>query len=163
VTLEGRRPLLTEVQALVAHSEIPTPRRATSGLDSARVAMIIAVLARRARAPIGNQDVYLSTVGGVRLTEPASDLAVAMAMASAIRDEPMPEHTVAFGELGLAGELRPVSGIPRRLAEAARLGYRTAYVPAGVLGSGPVPEGLVVHECPDIATAVVTALPVSAG
>jgi DNA repair protein RadA/Sms len=163
VTLEGRRPLMTEVQSLVARSEIPTPRRATSGLDSARVAMIIAVLARRARAPLGNQDVYLSTVGGVRLTEPASDLAVAMAIASAVRDQPMPEDAVAFGELGLAGELRPVAGIPRRLAEAARLGFRSAFVPAGVLGSGGTPEGMVVHECPDIASAVVAALPVSRG
>jgi DNA repair protein RadA/Sms len=163
VTLEGRRPLMTEVQALVARSEIPTPRRATSGLDSARVAMIIAVLARRAGAPIGNQDVYLSTVGGVRLTEPASDLAVALAIASAVRDEALPEHAIAFGELGLAGELRAVTGIPRRLAEAARLGFRTAYVPAGVLGSGPTPEGMRVHECPDLGSAVLAALPGSRG
>jgi DNA repair protein RadA/Sms len=163
VTLEGRRPLMTEVQALVARSEIPTPRRATSGLDSARVAMIIAVLARRAGAPIGNQDVYLSTVGGVRLTEPASDLAVALAIASAVRDEALPEHAIAFGELGLAGELRAVTGIPRRLAEAARLGFRTAYVPAGVLGSGPTPEGMRVHECPELGSAVLAALPGSRG
>jgi DNA repair protein RadA/Sms len=158
VTLEGRRPLMTEVQALVAKSEIPTPRRATSGLDSARVAMIIAVLGRRAGAPIGTQDVYLSTVGGVRLTEPASDLAVALAMASALSDRPLAEHSVAFGELGLAGELRPVSGIPRRLSEAARLGFRTAYVPAGVVGTGPTPEGMTVVECPDIRRAVGAAL-----
>ncbi len=158
VTLEGRRPLMTEVQALVAKSEIPTPRRATSGLDSARVAMIIAVLGRRAGAPIGTQDVYLSTVGGVRLTEPASDLAVALAMASALSDRPLAEHSVAFGELGLAGELRPVTGIPRRLSEAARLGFRTAYVPAGVVGTGPTPEGMTVVECPDIRRAVGAAL-----
>ena len=158
VTLEGRRPLMTEVQALVAKSEIPTPRRATSGLDSARVAMIIAVLGRRAGAPIGTQDVYLSTVGGVRLTEPASDLAVALAMASALSDRPLAEHSVAFGELGLAGELRPVTGIPRRLSEAARLGFRTAYVPAGVVGTGPTPEGMSVVECPDIRRAVGAAL-----
>lgn len=158
VTLEGRRPLMTEVQALVAKSEIPTPRRATSGLDSARVAMIIAVLARRAGAPIGTQDVYLSTVGGVRLTEPASDLAVALAVASAVTDRPMVEHSVAFGELGLAGELRPVTGIPRRLSEAARLGFHTAFVPPGVLGTGPTIEGMRVVECPDIRTAVGAAL-----
>ncbi|WP_270887270.1 DNA repair protein RadA [Pedococcus sp. 5OH_020] len=158
VTLEGRRPLMTEVQALVAKSEIPTPRRATSGLDSSRVAMIIAVLARRAGAPIGSSDVYLSTVGGVRLTEPASDLAVALAIASAVTDRPVVEHAVAFGELGLAGELRPVTGIPRRLGEAARLGFRTAYVPAGVLGSGPTPEGMNVVECPDVRSAVEAAL-----
>jgi DNA repair protein RadA/Sms len=154
---------MTEVQALVAKSEIPTPRRATSGLDSARVAMIIAVLARRARAPIGNQDVYLSTVGGVRVTEPASDLAVALAVASAVRDEPLAEHAVAFGELGLAGELRPVTGIPRRLAEAARLGFRTAFVPTGALGGGPTPEGMRVLECPDLASAVLAALPGARG
>ena len=110
---------MTEVQALVTKSEIPTPRRATSGLDSARVAMIIAVLAKRAQAPIGSADVYLSTVGGVRLTEPASDLAIALAVASAVKDQPLPDHAIAFGELGLAGEIRPVTGIPRRLAEAA--------------------------------------------
>ena len=114
-TLEGKRPLMTEVQALVAPSEIPTPRRATSGLDSARVSMILAVLNRRARAPLGKSDVYISTVGGVRLTEPASDLAVALAVASAIRDEPLAPGSIAFGEIGLAGELRPVTGIPRRL------------------------------------------------
>jgi DNA repair protein RadA/Sms len=158
VTLEGRRPLMTEVQALVAKSEIPTPRRATSGLDSARVAMIVAVIAKRAGAPIGGSDVYLSTVGGVRLTEPASDLAVALAMASAVKDSPLPTDAVAFGELGLAGELRPVTGIPRRLAEAARLGFRTAYVPSGTAGNGPAPDGMTVVECPDIRTAVRAAL-----
>ena len=158
VTLEGRRPLMTEVQALVAKSEIPTPRRATSGLDSARVAMIIAVLAKRAQAPIGNADVYLSTVGGVRLTEPASDLAIALAVASAVKDQALPDHAIAFGELGLAGEIRPVTGIPRRLAEAGRLGFRTAYVPSGVLGTAPTPDGMQVVECVDIRTAVRAAL-----
>jgi DNA repair protein RadA/Sms len=157
-TLEGKRPLMTEVQALVAPSEIPTPRRATSGLDSSRVSMILAVLDRRAKAPLGKSDVYLSTVGGVRLTEPASDLAVALAVASAIRDQPLDPGSIAFGELGLAGELRPVTGIPRRLAEAARLGFRTAFVPAGVLGAGPTPEGMRVVECADISRAVVAAL-----
>jgi DNA repair protein RadA/Sms len=163
VTLEGRRPLMTEVQALVAKSEIPTPRRATSGLDSARVAMIIAVLARRAGAPIGNQDVYLSTVGGVRLSEPASDLAVALAVASAVNDRPLAEGSIAFGEVGLAGELRPVTGIPRRLAEAARLGFRAAFVPTGALGDGPTPEGMRVVECPDVQSAVHAALARSRG
>ena len=157
-TLEGRRPLMTEVQALVAPTEIPTPRRATSGLDSSRVSMILAVLDRRAGAPIGRSDVYLSTVGGVRLSEPASDLAVALAVASAIRNESLAPGSIAFGEIGLAGELRPVTGIPRRLTEAARLGFRTAYVPAGVLGSGPTAEGMRVVECPDLSHAVVAAL-----
>jgi len=158
VTLEGRRPMVAEVQALVAKSEIPTPRRATSGLDSSRTAMIIAVLARRAKAPVSNQDIYLSTVGGVRLTEPASDLAVALAMASAVGDRALPQGSIAFGELGLAGELRAVTGIPRRLAEAARLGFHTAYVPAGGLGGGTPPQGMQVHECPDLHSAVSAAL-----
>ena len=158
VTLEGRRPMVTEVQALVAKSEIPTPRRATSGLDSSRTAMIIAVLARRAKAPVTNKDIYLSTVGGVRLSEPASDLAVALAMASAVEDRALPQGSIAFGELGLAGELRAVTGIPRRLAEAARLGFHTAYVPAGGLGGGTAPQGMRVHECPDLHSAVQAAL-----
>jgi DNA repair protein RadA/Sms len=158
VTLEGRRPMVTEVQALVAKSEIPTPRRATSGLDSSRTAMIIAVLARRVGVPVTNRDIYLSTVGGVRLTEPASDLAVALAMASAAEDRALPQGSIAFGELGLAGELRAVTGIPRRLSEAARLGFHTAYIPAGGLGGGPVPDGMRVVDCPDVHTAVYTAL-----
>jgi DNA repair protein RadA/Sms len=159
VTLEGRRPLLTEVQALVAPTQIPTPRRATSGLDSSRVAMILAVLDRRAGVPLRQADTYLSTVGGVRLSEPAADLAVALALASAVQDRPLPQGTVAFGEVGLAGEIRPVTGIPRRLAEAARLGFRKAFVPPGVLGSGTMPDGLNVVEVSDIFSAVQTAAP----
>ncbi len=158
VALEGRRPLVAEVQALVADSKLPSPRRTTSGLDSSRVAMIIAVLERRAGVPIGAQDAYVATVGGVKLTEPSSDLATAFALASSAVDLAMPPHSVAFGEVGLAGEIRPVTGIPRRLAEAARLGFRTAFVPTGVLGSGPMPEGMRVIELPDIARAVGTAL-----
>jgi len=154
VTLEGRRPLVAEVQSLVAPTQIPTPRRATSGLDSSRVAMILAVLDRRAGVPLRQADTYLSTVGGVRLTEPAADLAVALAVASAVQERPLPQGTVAMGEVGLAGEIRPVTGIPRRLAEAARLGFRTAIVPTGVLGSGAMPEGLKVHEVGDIFSAV---------
>ena len=154
VTLEGRRPLVTEVQALVAKSAIPTPRRATSGLDSARVGMILAVLDRRARAPITDHDAYLSTVGGVRITEPAADLAVALALASAILDRPLPGQTIAFGEVGLAGEIRPVTGSHRRLAEAARLGFTRAIVPPGVIGAGPVPGGIAVVEAATVADAV---------
>ncbi len=158
-TLEGRRPLLTEVQALVVPTDVPNPRRTTSGLDSSRVAMAIAVLDRRVGAPIRRADVYLSTVGGVRLTEPASDLAVCLSLMSAVLDRPLAPGSIAFGEVGLAGELRPVTGIPRRLAEAARLGFTTAYVPAGVRSGGPAPEGIRVVECRDIASAVSAALP----
>ena len=158
VTLEGRRPLVAEVQSLVVDSSLPSPRRTTNGLDSSRVAMITAVLERRAKLPIGRSDTYVATVGGVRVTEPAADLAVAFAIASSVIDRPLPRQSVAFGEVGLAGEIRPVTGIPRRLAEAARLGFRTAFVPVGVLGSGPMPEGMRIVELPDLARAVGAAL-----
>ena len=158
VTLEGRRPLVTEVQALVTGSTLATPRRATSGLDAARVNMILAVLDKRAQAPIGGSDAYLSTVGGVRLTEPAADLAISLALAGAITDLPLPHGTIAFGEVGLAGEIRPVTGAHRRLAEAARLGFTRAVVPPGVLGAGPVPDGVRVVEAASVADAVVRGL-----
>jgi DNA repair protein RadA/Sms len=131
VTMEGRRALVTEVQALVANtSNVPNPRRATSGLDSARTAMLLAVLERRARMQLHDKEVYAATVGGVRLAEPASDLALALAVAGAARDAAVPPGVVAIGEVGLAGEIRPVSGLRARLAEAARLGFTTALVPA---------------------------------
>ena len=158
VTLEGRRPLVAEVQALVAPTSAPSPRRATSGVDSARVSMIIAVLDRRVRLPLGTSDTYAATVGGVRVSEPATDLALALALASAVLDRSVPADAVAIGEVGLAGEIRPVTGMPRRLAEAARLGFRRAFVPTGVIGSGSIPPGLEVVEVADIATAVGRAL-----
>jgi DNA repair protein RadA/Sms len=151
VTVEGRRPLLTEVQALVARSTLATPRRAVSGLDSARVAMVLAVLERRGRVHLGEQDVFSATVGGVRVTEPAADLAVALAVASAARDRPLPASVVAVGEVGLSGELRRVGGIGRRLAEAARLGFGTALVPRD---PGPVPAEMRVTEVADLGAAL---------
>lgn len=132
VAMEGRRALVSEVQALVAPSSLPAPRRASSGLDTARVAMMLAVLERRAGVKVAAADVYTATVGGVRLVEPAADLAVALAVASAARDRPLPGDVVAVGEVGLAGEVRPVSAVAARLQEAARLGFRRALVPAGV-------------------------------
>ncbi len=129
VTLSGRRPLLAEVQALVAPSTLATPRRATSGLDAARTAMTLAVLERRGRIRLATADVYTATVGGVRLSEPAADLALALAIASAAGDTPLPPGLIAIGEVGLAGEIRPVTGVQRRLAEAARLGFTQALVP----------------------------------
>ena len=131
VTLEGRRPLLAEVQALVTPSSLDIPRRVTSGLDGSRVGMVLAVLSRRADLQIGRQDVYAATVGGVRLTEPSVDLAIALALASGLVNLSVPGSVVAFGEVGLAGEVRRVSGVQRRLAEAARMGFRRAIVPAG--------------------------------
>ncbi|HEX7462836.1 MAG TPA: DNA repair protein RadA [Dermatophilaceae bacterium] len=154
VTLEGKRPLVTEVQALLAPTTVPSPRRTTSGLDSSRVAMILAVLEKRAGVPVRQADCYASTVGGVKLSEPASDLAIALAMASSLSERPLPLGVVAMGEVGLAGEIRAVTGIPRRLAEAARLGFRVAVVPAGSRDSGPIPEDMVVIEVSNICQAV---------
>jgi DNA repair protein RadA/Sms len=158
VTLEGRRPLVCEVQALVAPSSLPQPRRATSGLDSARVSMIMAVLERRGRVPLGKNDVFAATVGGVRLIDPAADLAVALAMTTAAVDSPLPPTVVAFGEVGLAGEVRPVTGLARRLSEAARLGFRTALVPRPTEGeeSPRVPKEMRIVEVCDIADALAT-------
>jgi DNA repair protein RadA/Sms len=130
VAMEGKRPLLAEVQALVAGTGIPSPRRAVSGLDSARVSMILAVLSRRANVVLHDAEVYTATVGGMRMTEPAADLAIALAVASAKWDRPLPPGLVVLGELGLTGEIRRVAGLDRRIAEAARLGFRTALVPA---------------------------------
>jgi len=152
VTLEGRRPLLTEIQALVAPSALAQPRRATSGLESARVAMVLAVLERRARMRLSDRDVYTATVGGVRVGEPSADLAVALAVASSAYDRPLLPGAVAVGEIGLAGEVRHVTGVGRRLAEAARLGFTTAVVPTGA--SVPVPEGMRVIQVADLRTAL---------
>jgi DNA repair protein RadA/Sms len=132
VTLEGRRPLVTEVQALTTPGNGGSPRRAVSSLDSARVAMLLAVLARHDRgARYGEQDVYAATVGGMAAQEPAADLAIALALASAIRDRPIAPALCALGEVTLSGDVRRVGGLDRRLAEAARLGFSTALVPAG--------------------------------
>jgi len=151
VTLEGRRPLLAEVQALVARSTLATPRRAVSGLDSARVAMVLAVLERRGRVRLGADDVFSATVGGVRVTEPAADLALALAVASAARDAPIPPATVVLGEVGLSGEVRRVGAVGRRLAEAARLGFTAALVPPD---PGPLPDGMRVTEVADLGAAL---------
>lgn len=125
LALEGRRALPVEVQALVAPSATPNPRRVTSGVDSSRVAMILAVMERRAGIRLHDKDVYVSTVGGVRLTEPGADLAIGLAIASAATDTPLGHTTAAVGELSLAGEVRPVVAQQQRSSEATRLGYRT--------------------------------------
>ena len=154
VTLEGRRPMVTEVQALLSATTAASPRRTTSGLDGSRVAMILAVLDKRAKVPVRAADCYVSTVGGVKVSEPAADLAIALAMASSVSDRALPRGTVAIGEVGLAGEIRAVTGIPRRLAEAARLGFRQAIVPTGSLDNSPAPPGMKVIEVSDISNAV---------
>ncbi|MRK00376.1 MULTISPECIES: DNA repair protein RadA [Aeromicrobium] len=134
VTMEGRRPLLAEVQALSVTSSTPSPRRTSSGLDSSRVAMILAVLTKHCGVNLGQHDVYTASVGGARLIEPSVDLAVAMATFSAVLEIVAPPDLVAIGEVGLAGEVRKVSNLAARLREAERIGFKRAVVPAGSEG-----------------------------
>ena len=155
VTLDGKRPLIGEVQALLASTSGGSPRRAVSGIDHARAAMITAVLEKHARLNIAGNDIYLSTVGGMRLTDPSSDLAVATALASAYAGLPLPTTAVMIGEVGLAGDLRRVAGMERRLAEAARQGFNIALIPDG---DDPrreiVPSGMRALRAPTIGAAL---------
>src|SRR5260370_42086908 len=127
--IEGTRPVLVEVQALVAPSLLGTPRRAVVGWDSTRLAMITAVLDARCGLSVGANDIYLNIAGGLRIVEPAADLAVAAALVSALTETPVPADTVIFGEIGLSGPGRPVANAEARLKEAAKLGFTEAWVP----------------------------------
>jgi DNA repair protein RadA/Sms len=128
VTLEGTRPMLVEIQALVDSSG-PSPRRLSVGLERDRLALLLAVLHRHAQVATGDQDVFVNAVGGVRISEPAADLAVMLAIQSSLRSKPLPKGFIAFGEVGLAGEVRPATRGLDRLKEAAKLGFSTAIVP----------------------------------
>ena len=155
VTLEGRRPLVTEVQALV--NRVPgggSPRRAVSDLDSARVAMLLAVLARHGGVSLADHEVYAATVGGMAAHEPAADLAILLALASAARGRPLPSSVCAIGEVSLSGDVRRVGGLPRRLTEAARLGFGVALVPSVHAG-----EPLSASSVPGLRTVAVGTLP----
>jgi len=131
VTLEGSRPLLVEVQALVDDSQLSNPRRVTTGLEHNRIAMLLAVLHRHAGVVTFDQDVFANVVGGVRVTETAADLAVILAVMSSLRNQTLPQDLVVFGEVGLAGEIRPVPNGQERLQEAAKHGFKRAVVPKG--------------------------------
>jgi DNA repair protein RadA/Sms len=157
VAMEGRRALVTEVQALIGAEVQGSPRRTVSGLDSARLAMVLAVLERRTKQlKLYNREVFAATVGGMRVVEPAADLAMALAVASGGLDLAMAPHLVAIGEVGLTGEVRRVGAVGRRLAEAARLGFRSALVPpgCGAGGTDGVPAGMRVIEVADLRTAL---------
>ena len=125
VAVEGRRALPVEVQALIVATQAPQPRRVVNGVDASRVAMLLAVLERRCGLKLSSSDVYVSTVGGIRLTEPGADLAIALAIASAVKDHALSATMAAVGEISLAGEIRPVAAAKQRAAEARRLGYTT--------------------------------------
>lgn len=134
--VEGTRPLLVEIQALAAPAHYGSARRAVVGWDGARLAMILAVLETRCGLAFGGRDVYLSVSGGLRISEPAADLAVAAALISALTQAPLPEESIVFGEVALSGDIRPASRPESRLKEAAKLGFNRAFAPRGAEGSG---------------------------
>ncbi|MEQ8404308.1 MAG: DNA repair protein RadA [Oceanicaulis sp.] len=134
--MEGTRPVLTEIQALVAPAAFGTPRRAVVGWDSGRLAMVLAVLEARCGLGFGGRDVYLNVAGGLKISEPAADLAVAAALISSYLDSPLPRNGVAFGEIALSGDVRPVGRADARLKEAAKLGFTQALAPAGLDAAG---------------------------
>ena len=139
--MEGTRPLLVEVQALVAPTAFSTPRRAVIGWDAARLHMVLAVLEARCGLALAGRDVYLNVAGGLRIAEPAADLAVAAALVSSLTDQPMPKRAVVFGEIGLSGEIRAVSQMDNRLKEAAKLGFERAIIPRRRARSGKAKSG----------------------
>jgi len=152
--IEGTRPVLVEIQALVAPSSLGTPRRAVVGWDSARLAMLLAVLEARCGLVLAGKDVYLNVAGGLRIAEPGADLAVAAALVSAAADRPVPANTVFFGEVGLGGEVRAVSQPELRLREATKLGFVGAYMPPQAKGRRALPGGLAIHEIRHLADLV---------
>jgi DNA repair protein RadA/Sms len=139
VTQEGTRPLLVEIQALVDEAHAPNPRRLSVGLEQNRLAMLLAVLHRHAGVACFDQDVFVNAVGGVKITEPAADLAVLMAIVSSLKNKPLQSKLVVFGEVGLAGEVRPVQRGQERLKEAAKLGFTRAIVPKANMPRQAIP------------------------
>jgi DNA repair protein RadA/Sms len=144
--LEGTRPMLVEIESLVAPSPLANPRRVANGVDTGRVNMLCAVLSRRAGLAIQDQDVYVNVTGGVRVEEPAADLGVALAIASAMRDRPVGKGTACFGEVGLTGDVRYVSGAPRRTSEMAKMGFGRIIRPEGNGPSAEETEGSTRRE-----------------
>ena len=144
VTREGTRPLLVEVQALVDECQLGNARRVTVGIDQNRLSMLLAVLNRHGGIVTAGMDVYANIVGGVRVSETGADLAIVMAVLSSLRNRPLPMDLVVFGEIGLAGEIRAVTGGPERLREAAKHGFKRAIVPRGNAPK-PLPPDMEVH------------------
>ena len=159
VTMEGTRPLLVEVQGLTSPSSLGNPRRTPNGIDINRLLLITAVLTRRMGVHLAEQDVFVNVIGGMRITEPAADLAVAAAIASSMKDAPVKADTVLIGEVGLSGELRMVGQMSARLREASKLGFRQAIVPRRVRKGGePWPDGLQISEARSLREALTMAL-----
>ncbi len=158
VTMEGTRPLLVEIQGLTSHTNFGNPRRTPNGIDFNRLLMISAVLSRRLNIRLSEQDIYVNVVGGLRIDEPAADLAVAAAITSSMRDQPVRADLALIGELGLSGELRMVGQINSRLREAASLGFRQAVVPRRLQRKEPWPNGIEVREARSLREALKLAL-----
>lgn len=154
VTMEGTRPLLVEIQALASTTSFGLPRRTANGVDLNRLLLLVAVLSRRVGLRLFDQDVFINVVGGLRINEPAADLALALAIASSFQNAPLPSDLAAIGEVGLSGEVRAVGHIERRLHEAAKLGFRRCIVPDTRRGLGAIPEGLQVFPVRSLADAI---------
>ena len=156
--MEGVRPVLAEIQALVVPSALSNPRRVSNGFDYNRSALLLAVLEKRGGLMIGNCDSYMNVIGGLSLDEPAADLAAVLALASSFRDKPVPNDLAAIGEVGLTGELRAVSALGQRLAEVQRLGFTKCLIPKRVQGKLAVPEGLELIRVANIREALAALL-----
>jgi len=159
VTMEGTRPLLVEVQALASPTAYPNPRRTANGVDFNRLQLLTAVLTRRVGIRLAEQDVFVNVVGGMTVDEPAADLAIAVAIASSVWDNPVPADLAIIGEVGLSGELRAVSQIPARLREAAKLGFKRCLVPKTVRRGDPLPGGIEVVAVRSLSDALNYAIP----
>jgi DNA repair protein RadA/Sms len=158
VTMEGTRPILVEIQGLTSPTVFGNPRRTPNGVDINRLLLMVAVLTRRMGLRLGEQDVFVNVVGGIRITEPAADLAAAAAIASSIKDASVRADTVLIGEIGLSGELRMVSQMPARLREAAKLGFKTAIVPRRLRKGEPWPQEIQIVEARSVRQALDAAL-----
>ena len=158
VTMEGTRPLLVELQGLTSFSNLGNPRRTPNGVDFNRLLLIAAVLTRRIGLRLADQDVFVNVVGGLRINEPAADLAIAAAMASSMQDAAVRADVVLIGEIGLSGELRWVGQMTARLREAAKLGFKTAIIPRGSRAGEPFPEGIQVLQARSLREALKMAL-----
>jgi len=159
VTIEGTRPLLVEVQALASSTTFSNPRRTANGVDYNRLLLLTAVLTRRVNIPLYDKDVFLNVIGGLQIGEPAADVAIAVALASSVKDRPIHADMAFVGEVGLSGELRAVSQLETRLREAAKLGFKRCVVPRSTRKSSlTVPPGLEMIGCRTLAEVIQAAL-----
>jgi len=159
VTMEGTRPLLVEVQALASTTTFGNPRRTPNGVDFNRLLLVTAVLTRRMSLRLADQDVFVNIVGGLRIQEPAADLAIATAIASSVKNQPVPADTVLLGEIGLSGELRAAGQLPARLREAAKLGFNRAVIPSSAAHADGLPRDLKITRARALRDALKIALP----